>query len=365
MEDGRINEIRCYEEDSLIGNIYIGQVTNILKNINAAFVDIQKGESCYLPMEDYSGEKTLKIGDFLPVQVVKDRIKTKQPTVTTKLSLSGNYVVVHLGDTIGVSAKIKEEKKRKELKQCFFDALNEASEDISWKLGGIIRTQAEKEEKSEIIREAKELANELINLLQISNYAALYSCIYHTLPAYIKDISSLLHRENTEVITDLQEICDFCQEEGIKSPSLYQEDDYTLTARYNLNTVLDKALAKRVYLKSGAYLVIEPTEAMTVIDVNSGKAVKGQNKEEIIFKLNSEAAEEIGRQLRLRNLSGIVIVDFISMKSEEQNKKLMVKLMEEVLKDSVSVQVVDMTSLGLVEITRKKVRKPLHEIIKK
>ena len=167
---------------------------------------------------------------------------------------------------------------------------------------------------------------------------------------------------DVEVITDSEELASLCKTNN-QPVSLYEDIDVPVSARYNLTRIVEKATAKRVYLRSGAYLVIEPTEALTVIDVNSGKAIKGKDAAEIQYKLNREAALEVARQLRLRNLSGIIIVDFISMKSEEMNKRLMDELNGFVVTDRVATKVVDMTRLGLVEITRKKVRKPLHEII--
>ena len=164
--------------------------------------------------------------------------------------------------------------------------------------------------------------------------------------------------QDVEIITDIPEVV-----EAVPEISLYT-DEYTLTLRYSLAGLLEKTLSKRAYLKSGAYLVIEPTEAMTVIDVNSGKSIKGRNAEEQFLKINIEAAREIARQLRLRNISGIVMIDFINMKEEEHNRELMKVLSESVRIDPVRTTVVDMTKLGLVEITRKKVRKSLYDQIK-
>ena len=157
-------------------------------------------------------------------------------------------------------------------------------------------------------------------------------------------------------MTDIPEVT-----EAISEIPLYT-DEYTLTLRYSLASLLEKTLSKRAYLKSGAYLVIEPTEAMTVIDVNSGKSIKGKNAEEQFLKINIEAAKEIARQLRLRNISGIVMIDFINMKEESHNHELMKNLAEYVRTDPVRTTVVDMTKLGLVELTRQKGKRALHEV---
>ena len=147
---------------------------------------------------------------------------------------------------------------------------------------------------------------------------------------------------------------------GMPSLRLYT-DDFPLTALYHLETILSQALSKTVWLKSGGNLVIEPTEALTVIDVNTAKSVSKKTSEETYLKTNLEAAGEIAVQLRLRNLSGIMIVDFIDMKEEESRKTLLAALRRAVTADPVKTVLVDMTPLGLVELTRKKIRRPLHE----
>ena len=171
-------------------------------------------------------------------------------------------------------------------------------------------------------------------------------------------------KEATEVITDDKEIFDEyvnCYDEH--NIILYTDEMVSMSNLYNLKSLTDKALNSKAYLKSGAYLVIETTEAMTVIDVNTGKAIRGNNTEEYKYKINDEAAREIARQIRLRNLSGIIIIDFISMKNSEYDKMLLNRLSEYVSTDSIPTKVVDITKLGLVELTRKKVRKPLHEVL--
>ncbi len=372
INDGKVNEIRCYEEESILGNIYVGRVSNIVKNINAAFVDIKKGLSCYMPLEDYTGDK-LKIGDLLTVQINKEPIKTKQPSVTTKLSLTGEYVVVHQDDVVGVSNKIKDNTKRESLKNIFNKAIDtlkseKAIDDISF--GGIVRTNAEIASEDEAYNETIKLLCQLDNIIKKSTYATVYSCMYEKIPAYVQDIDYFSKymqdsEDKIEVITDLEDIISKCQEYSLSVPKLYDDTIISMKAMYSLDSIIDKALGRKVFLKSGAYLVIEPTEAMTVIDVNSGKAIKGNSKEDKLLDINIEAAREIARQLKLRNISGIIIVDFINMEEAKNNELIMKELRDAVSFDTVLVSVVDMTKLGLVEITRKRIRKPLHEIIKK
>lgn len=370
FEDGKAMEIRCYEADSILGNVYRARVSNLSPNINAAFVDIKKGESCYLSMDDYHGEK-LKVGDLVTVQVVRDKIKTKRYAVTTDISLQGDYAVTTLFAPVGVSSKITDSARKKELKTLMQNLLI-AEQDAQFylaegnvaeierikklTLGGIIRTQAEHAEDAAIKREIEGQARLLYSIMKKSEYATQYTCLYHTEVEYIKDIRRMHALQDVEIVTDIPEVT-----EAISEIPLYT-DEYTLTLRYSLASLLEKTLSKRAYLKSGAYLVIEPTEAMTVIDVNSGKSIKGKNAEEQFLKINIEAAKEIARQLRLRNISGIVMIDFINMKEESHNHELMKNLAEYVRTDPVRTTVVDMTKLGLVELTRQKGKRALHEV---
>lgn len=370
FEDGKAMEIRCYEADSILGNVYRARVSNLSPNINAAFVDIKKGESCYLSMDDYHGEK-LKVGDLVTVQVVRDKIKTKRYAVTTDISLQGDYAVTTLFAPVGVSSKITDSARKKELKTLMQNLLI-AEQDAQFylaegnvaeierikklTLGGIIRTQAEHAEDAAITREIEGQARLLYSIMKKSEYATQYTCLYHTEVEYIKDIRRMYALQDVEIVTDIPEVT-----EAIPEIPLYT-DEYTLTLRYSLASLLEKTLSKRAYLKSGAYLVIEPTEAMTVIDVNSGKSIKGKNAEEQFLKINIEAAKEIARQLRLRNISGIVMIDFINMKEESHNHGLMKNLAEYVRTDPVRTTVVDMTKLGLVELTRQKGKRALHEV---
>ena len=370
FEDGKAMEIRCYEADSILGNVYRARVSNLSPNINAAFVDIKKGESCYLSMDDYHGEK-LKVGDLVTVQVVRDKIKTKRYAVTTDISLQGDYAVTTLFAPVGVSSKITDSARKKELKTLMQNLLI-AEQDAQFylaegnvaeierikklTLGGIIRTQAEHAEDAAITREIEGQARLLYSIMKKSEYATQYTCLYHTEVEYIKDIRRMHALQDVEIVTDIPEVT-----EAISEIPLYT-DEYTLTLRYSLASLLEKTLSKRAYLKSGAYLVIEPTEAMTVIDVYSGKSIKGKNAEEQFLKINIEAAKEIARQLRLRNISGIVMIDFINMKEESHNHELMKNLAEYVRTDPVRTTVVDMTKLGLVELTRQKGKRALHEV---
>lgn len=363
LNDGNAEIIRAYEPESILGNIYVGRISNIVQNINSAFIDIKKGLSCYMSLEDYSGEK-LKIGDNIPVQLNKEAIKTKAPSVTTRLSLDGEYVVVTVDGKIGVSSKIKSDAKRIELKSIISASLDEfkssqKSTKENW--GIIIRTKSEEASSEAIREETIKLLCKLDDILYKSNFQTAYSCLYEKCPMLVKDISSY-KADGIEIITDLNEVIDVCTKYQITDITLYTDNNITLDSLYGLKNLINKTLNKRVYLKSGAYLVIDHTEAMTVIDVNSGKAIKGTSKEEKVYSINLEAAKEIVKQLILRDISGIIIIDFISMSKEISQIQLLKELRLLVETDKTQTTVVDITKLGLVEITRKRVRKPLYEI---
>lgn len=371
IKDEKIFDIRCYEDESLIGNIYMAKVSNIVKNINAAFVDIAKGVSCYLPLEDYGLDKPISIGDEFIVQVAKDGIKTKKPTVTTNISVNGEFVIAKLNSVIGISSKIKGESVRKKLKDIAANTIY-SMEDCN-DFGVIYRTKSvdytiEEEPiiNSELLADdIKKSIEELKAIKEKAKYATLYSPISISDPAYVRDVKGFYG--NIEVITDCLDIYDNLNslvKDSVENVNIswHPADKITLSSLYNISMTIEKCLNKKAYLKSGGYLIIEPTEAMTVIDVNTGKAIKGTNKEQDFLKLNIEAAKEVARQIRLRNLSGIIIVDFINMQEETNNILLLEEQKKAVLSDYVGTNVIDMTKLGLVEITRKKVRKPLHEV---
>ena len=205
-------------------------------------------------------------------------------------------------------------------------------------------------------------------MLSEAAYRTCFSQLYRSVPSYISDIRDLNSGLLQEIITDDSSICQQLQEylacfqpEDHRKLTYYEDKMLPLGKLYSLESVMERAMNKRVWLKSGGYLVIEPTEALVVIDVNTGKFSEKKEIRATILKTNLEAAAEISRQLRLRNLSGIIIVDFIDMERDEDKRELLTRLEALTAKDPVKTTVVDMTRLNLVEITRKKVRRPLYE----
>lgn len=370
-ENGRLMDLSLIPEgkDSLLGNIYIGKVKNIVKNIQAAFVEIEGGVLCYLPLEDVKfpvytkpkKQERLTEGDELLVQVSREAVKTKAPSVTTNLSLTGKYLVMTTGNrTIGYSSKLKIEEKER-LKQVIQDRFLPET-------GLIVRTNAALAEQEELEKEYERLMSQYRFLTEQAVYRTAFSCVLRSRPAYLTSILGSRSESLKEILTDdkalYEQILSFLTEEMPEDAGklrLYEGRMLPLKALYRLEKGLAEALSEKVWLKSGAYLIIEPTEALTVIDVNTGKYTGGKNKQETIRKINQEAAQEITRQLRLRNLSGIILVDFVDMDGKEEPEKLLALMREQLKKDPLKAAAVDMTALGLMELTRKKQKKTLLE----
>ncbi len=376
FQDGEMTEIDLYplnEEESILGNIYVCKVKNIVKNINAAFVEIADNKVCYLSLDEgieplftsnNSKNGNINVGDELLVQVSKEQIKTKAPVVTTKLNLTGKYVVlVHGKEFVGISSKISENIKRQELNKLLKSCIN-------GDYGFIARTNAALVDEDRISQEIDMLIRKYEEIKKFGIYRTRFSNVYETPPGYIGDIRDSFDRNLSEIITDNRIIYDKIdhyineyQSEDIKKLRFYEDKQISLSNLFGIKSKLNHLLNEKVWLKSGASIIIQHTEALTAIDVNSGKAIKTnkKNPEKHYFKINMEAAKEIAKQIRLRNISGIIIIDFIDMKQEEHKEDLMNKLKELFTMDQVKTVLIDMTPLNLVEVTRKKIRKPLHE----
>lgn len=359
------------QTESVLGNIYLGQVKNIVKNINAAFVEYEKGKMCYLSLKDVEGalfanpKKNMKIceGDTVVIQISREDVKTKAPVATVFFGFTGKYLVLTHGKTnLAVSAKICEEEERERLKSILRPYRKEA-------YGIIIRTNAQGADEETLLRELRILDSLYQNIMEFGIHKGKRALLYQAPANFLCSIRDGQAAALSEIVTDkdglyqqIREYLNCYQTEDLEKLKLYKDETMDLNRLYGIETNLSKAVAKQVWLKSGGSLVIEPTEALTVIDVNTGKAIKGNKKiQETFLKVNLEAAEEIAFQLRLRNLSGIIIIDFIDLESKEDKRELLRALREYLKEDPLKTVVVDMTPLGLVEITRKKLRKPLHE----
>ena len=378
------------EETSILGDIYIGRVENVVKNLNAAFIKIGPDLTCYYSLDDYnnpfftkkiSEKKQLVAGEELIVQVSREALKTKDPAVSTNINFTGKYAVLTTEKKrIGISGKLtKEEKKR-------FLALLSGYEEKDF--GLIIRTNAKYASDEEVLQEIKSLEARWNEIIETAPHKTCYTCLSKTEPAYLKGLHYLPEHSFDEIITDNRKVfeeiaykfgysdSDFMTKGSVSVPvnsflikedvqlRFYDDKQVSLSSLYSVKASLDTALKERVWLKSGAYLIIQPTEALTVIDVNSGKNIVKKDVQENFLKINIEAAKEIATQLRLRNLSGIIIVDFINLKSKEAEALLVKEFRAALKNDPVKTDIVDITKLGLVELTRKKMKKSLVDVLR-
>lgn len=354
-----------------LGEIYVGKVKKIVPTTHGAFVEIKKGVECYLSLEEkcepiyaskFSKKPELCVGDEILVQVQKEAVKTKLPAVSTNLNFTGKYVVLTSGNhKIGVSTKIP--RGRREVLQEYGRSLEEKG------YGIIFRTNARFAENEELEAEIKKLETQFTRVTTYGKMRTCYSKLQSVPNPAVLMLRDLKESGLTEIIVDkdiqdgalYEDAKNFIKEELPEYHPLlraYSDKSYPLRKCYRLEHFTEKAREEMVWMKSGAYLVIQPTEALTVIDVNSGKCLK---KTQTFYDINLEAAKEAAKQIRLRNISGIVIVDFVNMIEHEKKEELLKYFQQELNRDSNPGKVIDMTRLQLVEVTRKKIRKTLEE----
>lgn len=401
VRDHKLTAVSIFPEHaSPVGSVHIGRVKNAVQELNAWFVELcmpegertncflsaAEGAYPYLLNRSYDGR--ILEGDEILVQVIREAQKTKQPAVTTRLSIADPYFVLCIGsERVGYSTKLSEETKTA-MKAC----LEAAGLVRDGKLvcgiphtGLVVRTRA-----AELVDgTGKTLAERLqLRLEQWETFfreASHRTCYSLLRPAPSAWETVLDHQvvagEYEEAVTDDPALYEellrsgrFRPAEaktasvsitdgmpGLKPLRLYSDPAWPLAGLYRLDTLMDEALQRRVWLRSGGYLVIDVTEAMVVIDVNSGKCESGRAQQEVSAAVNREAAAEIARQMRLRSLSGMILIDFINMKSEAERTALLSYMKELVRTDPTPVQVIDFTALGLMELTRKKGAPMLRE----
>jgi ribonuclease G len=378
MEDGRLAEFFVEQpgERERAGNIYKGKVVNVLPGMQAAFVDIGLKKNAFLYIDDLlpvhldkkpkikpSITELVKEGQEILVQVRKEPLGTKGARVTTHFTIPGRWVVLLPdADYVAVSRKIESEQERMRLKQIGSQIKKQGD-------GVIIRTVAENESQDALAKDMAMLDDIWAGMLRRAADSPAPSLLYRDLgmvPRVVRDLFSDSVEEL--VIDDGRSATEIGTLIYSMAPELQDrikvyEGPEPVFRYYNIEEQLERAFRRKVWLENGAYLVIDPTEALTVIDVNTGKYTGTVDLEQTVFETNMEAAEEIARLLRLRDMGGMVIVDFIDM-AEEKHRRLVTDKLEFCMrKDRTKVQVVGWTKLGLVEITRKKVRPNLDELI--
>ncbi|MCF9034324.1 ribonuclease G [Acinetobacter nectaris] len=376
-EDGVVNEVFVERtlKRGLVGNIYKGKVVRVLPGMQAAFVDIGLSRTAFLHINDMvwpKGKTTpnvfelLQQGQIITVQVMKDMLGTKGARLTTDISLPSRYLVLMpFGNHIGISQRIESEEERERLRHII--------ENIKTKylLPGsvIVRTAAEGIDEAAIDQDMAYLSK-LWNYIQRKKRSLLVpSLVFEELPLpqrVVRDLSldktEKIYVDSDDVFIKLKEfISEFMPQ--MENRLIHYVEDQPLFDVHHIEEDIQKALQIRIALKSGGYLMIDQTEAMTTIDVNTGSYVGGRSLEDTVYRTNMEATEVIGRQLRLRNLGGIIIIDFIDMQ-EEIHRAEVLKYFEAVLeKDHAKTKITQVSELGLIEMTRKRTRESLEHLL--
>lgn len=376
LYDGHsIIELHAFPDtrESILHNIYIGKVKDIVKNINAAFIEFSSDHAKgYYSISENShpifihpkSNAKLVAGDELIVQVKQEKIKTKDPVLTSQISLTGQYIILTVGNnSFNISSKLTDSEKREQLRKKFASYCTE-------EFGFIVRTNAKNVSFLTIQKELEELIHKWQEIKERAIHRTCFSILYSSPKGYLCSVRDTYSQNLKEIVTDQQDLYEEIQQYLKQDISmqvplrLYEDLLQPLYKHYPLESTIERALQEKVWLKSGAYLVIQPTEALTVIDVNTGKCVSKNNVQETFLRINKEAAKAAAAQIRLRNLSGIILIDFINMATQEAKEELLSYFRACLKEDPIKTSLVDMTRLELVEVTRKKVRPPIYEIFR-
>ena len=382
VENGLLQEVDIERERKrgLVGNIYKGKVCRVLPGMQAAFLEVGLERTAFLHVSDIAqpngkngdgGEPSdiimelLREGQELMVQVVKDPMGSKGARLTTQISFPSRYLVYMPGIShVGISQRIEDDTERQRLK----DSILEFSDEFI-KGGYIARTVAEGISKEAIYKDMQFLQKIWTNILEANRTAKTGTLIHEDLSLVMRTMRDLSGIDIEKVRIDSRSTFDSVQKfAGKFIPELENRVEHYPGERpifdiYGVEDEIQKALERKVPLKSGGYLIIDQTEAMTTIDVNTGAFVGHRNLEETIFKTNLESAQAIVRQLRLRNLGGIIIIDFIDMSDGEHRRQVLRSLEKHLDKDHAKTNVCEVSSLGLVEMTRKRTRESLEHIL--
>jgi len=384
VENGMLQELHIERGFSrgVVGNIYKGRVQRVMPGMQAAFVDIGLERAAFLHAADVirhvpagNGgveESPMPVGPTRPiaellrdgqeiiVQVVKDPIGGKGARLTTQLSIPSRYLVLLPRTTVvGVSARIEDEAERQRLKS-HVAALAPALTPEGVQHGYIVRTNAEGQSAEALAEDVAYLGRAWALIERNSLSARVGGRVYEDLSLPLRAVRDLMRRDVEKVKVDSRETCERLREFAAQYlPGLDEKIEHYSGARpifdlYGVEDEIQRALAKQVPLKSGGYLVIDQTEAMTTVDVNTGSFLGQRNLEETVYRTNLEAAQSVARQLRLRNLGGIIIIDFIDMNDAEHRRQVMRQLEKTLARDRARTTVYDFSPLGLVEMTRKR-----------
>ncbi len=379
LENGMVHEIYIERRRSkgLVGNIYKGRVARVLPGMEAAFIEVGLERAAFLHVSDVAHSKpngeannlhinqVLKEGQELLVQVIKDPMGTKGARLTTNITIPSRYLVfMPNSDNVGVSSRIENEEERERLRNMLLSTENRQEG-----CGYIIRTAAEVATPESIASDVTYLNRLWETVKQNEKEVEAGNVVHKDLPLYLRVLRDMVDEDLEKIRVDSRETYATMGEFAHKYvPEVADVIEHYPGERpiFDLHGVeeeIQKGLERKVHLKSGGYLILDQTEAMTTIDVNTGAFVGNRNLEETIFKTNLEAAQAIARQLRLRNLGGIVIIDFIDMIEPEHKRQVMRALEKALEKDHARTQVCEVSTLGLVEMTRKRTRESLEHVL--
>ncbi len=381
LENDQVVELYVERQSNtlFVGNIYKGKVIKVLPGMQSAFIDIGLEKAAFLYVDDIKRisddvdfdreirpeiSKLLKEGQHIIVQISKEPIGTKGPRVTTNITLAGRYLVLApLTPTIGISRKIEGKDERERLKKI----LGELSDINGY--GLIARTASENVPDKLLRRDYEFLVKFWQEINKKQSRLSGRGIIHSEMEVSIRVIRDVLNESVKKIIVDDRETYKVLRrylgqyEPKFRRLVSFYDGSEPIFEAHGVEHEVEKALQKRVWLKSGGYIVIDQAEASVIIDVNTGRYVGGRNQDETILNTNLEAAKEIGYQLRLRNLGGIIVIDFIDMDKEDHKEKVLLALKDSIKKDRAKTNVLGMSELGLVEMTRKRIRESIAKTI--
>ena len=379
VENGVLQEVHVErtQRRGIVGNIYKGKVVRVLPGMQAAFVDIGLDRAAFIHASEISSREGNAVesisalvhdGQSLVVQVTKDPIGSKGARLTTQLSIPSRYLVyMPRTSHVGISLRIEDETERERLKQIVNDCI--ASDGIEENGGFILRTAADGARADEILADIRYLRRLWSQISAQMKTCGAPTLIYEDLNLALRTLRDLVTPRIEKIRIDsretFQKVVQFVSElmPEVQDRLEHYPGERPIFDLYGIEDEIQRALDRKVPLKSGGYLIIDPAEAMSTIDVNTGAFVGHRTLEETIFKTNLEAATAIARQLRLRNLGGIIIIDFIDMIDEEHQRQVLRTLEKQLERDHAKTNIIGITELGLVQMTRKRTRESLQQIL--
>lgn len=378
VENGVLQEtyIERSQKRGIVGNIYKGKVVRVLPGMQAAFINLGLEKAAFIHLAELTNPEDnrplpcitslVREGQNLVVQVTKDPIGNKGARLTCNLSLPSRYLVyMPASSHLGISQRIEQEEERERLK----NLVEKCAAQLELKGGYILRTAAEGASEEELLADMDYLHRVNLAIQRRIHRDLAPTLVYEDLPLFMRSMRDFVRPSLEKIRIDSKEnyqrLKDFVEEfiPELSNKVEYYPGDRPIFDLYSVEDEIHRALGRKVELKSGGYLVLDQTEAMTTIDVNTGAFVGHRNLEETIFKTNLEAANALVRQLRLRNLGGIIIVDFIDMQDAEHQRQVLRLLENNLAKDHAKTNLVGLTELGLVQITRKRSRENLNQIL--